>query len=71
DIPAKRYQQIAPQVQAVCERYGLPYNTGSFSKQLGSVFSKIVRLALPTRRTAAPQPRPRPASVGAGLTAAA
>jgi fatty acid desaturase len=47
DIPARRYPQIAPEVRAICEKYGLPYNTGGFSRQLGSVFSKIVRLALP------------------------
>jgi fatty acid desaturase len=47
DLPARRYPQIAPEVQALCEKYGLPYNTGRFSKQLGSVYSKIFRLALP------------------------
>ena len=34
-------------MKALCEKYGLPYNTGRFSKQLGSVYSKIARLALP------------------------
>ena len=34
---------------AVCERYGLAYTTGRFSKQYGSVLLKIARLALPTR----------------------
>jgi fatty acid desaturase len=47
DIPARRYPQIAGEVRAICEKYGLPYNTGSFSKQLGSVAKKIVKLALP------------------------
>ncbi len=47
DIPARRYPQIAPEVRAICEKYGLPYNTGGFSRQLTSVFTKIVRLALP------------------------
>jgi NADPH-dependent stearoyl-CoA 9-desaturase len=47
DMPARRYQHIAPEVQEVCERYGLPYTTGSLSSQLGSVWRKIVRLSLP------------------------
>jgi fatty acid desaturase len=47
DIPARRYPQIATEVRAICEKYGLPYNTGGLTKQLTSVAKKIVRLALP------------------------
>jgi fatty acid desaturase len=47
DMPSSRYGQIAPKVKDVCERYGLPYNTGRFSKQLGSVQRTIARLAFP------------------------
>jgi fatty acid desaturase len=47
DIPARRYPQIAGEVRAICEKYGLPYNTGGLTKQLTSVAKKIVRLALP------------------------
>jgi linoleoyl-CoA desaturase len=47
DIPARRYPQVAPEVKALCEKYGLPYNTGRFSKQIGSTWAKIFRLALP------------------------
>ncbi|WP_110206225.1 fatty acid desaturase family protein [Nocardioides daejeonensis] len=49
DIPARRYPEIAAEVQEICERYGLPYNTGPLHKQLGSVARKIFRLALPNR----------------------
>ena len=28
DMPARRYAEIAPEVQEICERYGIPYNTG-------------------------------------------
>ncbi len=49
DVPARRYPEMAVEVQALCEKYGLQYNTGSFSRQLGSVFVKIAKLALPTR----------------------
>jgi NADPH-dependent stearoyl-CoA 9-desaturase len=50
DLPARRYPQIAGEVQALCEKYGLPYNTGRFSKQIGSTWGKIFRLALPNGR---------------------
>ena len=40
-------------MQALCEKYGLEYNTGPLHKQLGSVAAKIFRLALPPRRKAA------------------
>jgi linoleoyl-CoA desaturase len=56
DIPARRYRRIAPEVRALCERYGLPYTTGRYSRQLGSVWAKIFRLALPTRSPVAHDP---------------
>jgi NADPH-dependent stearoyl-CoA 9-desaturase len=52
DLPARRYQRIAPEVRAICERYGLPYTTGPLHRQLGSVWRKIVRLSLPDRSAA-------------------
>ena len=56
DIPARRYPMIAPEVKALCEKYGLAYNTGPLSRQLGSVARKICRLALPGRRLPDPVP---------------
>jgi NADPH-dependent stearoyl-CoA 9-desaturase len=50
DIPARRYPQIAGEVRAICEKYGLPYNTGRFSRQIGSTWAKIFRLAVPFGR---------------------
>lgn len=47
DIPACRYPKIAPEVRAICEKYGLPYHTGPLHKQLFSVAKKLVKLALP------------------------
>ncbi|UGT60402.1 fatty acid desaturase family protein [Nocardia asteroides] len=47
DLPASRYPEMAPEVRALCEKFGLPYNTGPFSKQIGSVWAKIFKLALP------------------------
>jgi fatty acid desaturase len=55
DIPAHRYGEIAVQVREICDRYGLPYNTGPLHKQFGSVVKKIVRLALPGSGNEQPQ----------------
>jgi fatty acid desaturase len=57
DLPSTRYAEIAPQVKDVCERYGLPYNSGPFLRQLGMVQRTILRLALPGGK---PRPKPGP-----------
>ena len=57
DMPSTRYAEIAPRVKDICERYGLPYNTGPFLQQLGMVQRTILRLAFPGGR---PRPKPGP-----------
>jgi linoleoyl-CoA desaturase len=57
DMPSSRYAEIAPRVKDICERYGLPYNIGPFSQQLGMVQRTILRLAFPGGH---PQPKPGP-----------
>jgi len=47
DLPAYRYAEISPHVQAVCEKHGLPYHTAPFFKQVGSAWKRIFRLSLP------------------------
>jgi fatty acid desaturase len=47
DIPAHRYAELSTEVRAICERYGLPYNSGPLHSQFGSVVKKIFRLAVP------------------------
>ena len=49
DLPSNRYAEVAPKVQQMCERYGLPYTTGPMSKQLISTWTKLFKLALPNR----------------------
>jgi fatty acid desaturase len=41
DIPAPYYREMAPKVQMICNRYNIPYNTGSFSKQYFEVLKRI------------------------------
>ncbi|HZP14284.1 MAG TPA: acyl-CoA desaturase [Nocardioides sp.] len=55
DLPARRYVEIAPEIREICERYDLPYNTGSLRQQLFSVYAKIARLALPSRKPRTPE----------------
>jgi fatty acid desaturase len=49
DIPAHRHAEISERVQGICERYGVPYNTGPLPTQFATVIRKICRLALPGR----------------------
>jgi fatty acid desaturase len=49
DLPAHRYPEIAPRVRAICQEYGIPYNTGSFWTQYGSVLGGLVRRSVPKR----------------------
>jgi fatty acid desaturase len=52
DMPARRYPEIAPQVKAICGKYGVHYNTGGFWKQYGSVMWRILRYSFPSKRPA-------------------
>jgi fatty acid desaturase len=63
DMPSTRYAEIAPRVKAICERYGLPYNSGPLGRQWGMVHRTILRLAFPGGK---PRPKPGPYSGGDG-----
>ena len=52
DLPSNRYAEISVEVREICERYGIPYNSGPLHRQFGSVVKKIVKLALPGRSSA-------------------
>jgi linoleoyl-CoA desaturase len=45
DMPAHRYPEIAPQVKAICKKYGLEYNEASLWRQYASVLKRITRHA--------------------------
>jgi NADPH-dependent stearoyl-CoA 9-desaturase len=47
DLPAHRYAEISAEVRDICERYGIPYNSGPLHRQFGTVVRKIAKLALP------------------------
>jgi len=47
DLPSSRYQEVAPQVQAIFAKHQIPYHTGRFSRQYGSVAKRILRYSMP------------------------
>ncbi|GAB3025040.1 fatty acid desaturase family protein [Mycobacterium bourgelatii] len=47
DLPSNRYQEIAPKVQDIFERYGLTYTTGSLPRQVASAWKTVFKLSLP------------------------
>ena len=48
DMPARHYASIAPQVQAICHKYGLSYNTGRFGRQFKQVLGRIKHFSKPS-----------------------
>jgi len=47
DMCSNRYPEVAPRVQALAARYGLPYNSASLTRQFGTTWLKNLRLAFP------------------------
>jgi fatty acid desaturase len=47
DLPSNRYAQIAERVRAICDKYDLPYTTGSLTHQYLLTLRTIHKLALP------------------------
>ncbi len=49
DLPSNRYAEISVRVRELCDKYDLPYTTGSLGKQYLLAFRTIHKLALPDR----------------------
>jgi linoleoyl-CoA desaturase len=47
DLPSSRLHEISIRVREVCEKYDLPYTTGSFLVQYGKTWRTIAKLSLP------------------------
>ncbi|WP_313503021.1 fatty acid desaturase family protein [Corynebacterium variabile] len=47
DMPSNHLDEIAKEVQAIAEEYGLPYNTDSFPRQFLQVQKTLLKLSLP------------------------
>ncbi|WP_188586758.1 fatty acid desaturase family protein [Gordonia jinhuaensis] len=49
DLPSNRYAEIGERVRELCEKYDLPYTTGSLAHQYWQTFRTINKLSLPDR----------------------
>ena len=49
DIPAWRYPDMAPEVEAICQQYGIGYNSGSFWQQYATVLKRIYHYSKPPK----------------------
>jgi NADPH-dependent stearoyl-CoA 9-desaturase len=49
DLPSNRLHEISVRVREVCEKYDLPYTTGSFLVQCAKTWRTIAKLSLPDR----------------------
>jgi linoleoyl-CoA desaturase len=70
DLPSNRLVEISVRVREVCNKYDLPYTTGSFLVQYGKTWRTIAKLSLPNkylRDTADNAPETRSEQMFAGL----
>lgn len=49
DMPANRYADVAPQIKALCDEYGINYNSASFWAQSKTVWVRLAKLSLPAQ----------------------
>ncbi|MFF2556242.1 fatty acid desaturase family protein [Nocardia sp. NPDC058058] len=71
DIPSNRYAEVSVKVKELCDKYDLPYTTGSIGKQYLLAFRTIHKLALPDqwlKRTSDDAPETSSERKFAGIT---
>lgn len=51
DMPAHHYPLVAPRIKALCEKYGLRYNTGNLFNQFATVIRRIHKYSKPSKQT--------------------
>jgi len=49
DLPSNRYAEISVRVRALCEKYDLPYTSGTLTEQYLKTLRTIWKLSLPNR----------------------
>jgi fatty acid desaturase len=63
DLPSSRYPELRREVQRICEKHGVPYNTASFGAQIRSMWRGLVKYSLPGgERARASAHKQKPAS---------
>ena len=63
DLPSNRLPEIARNVRELCDKYNLPYTTGSLPRQYWLTFRTILKLALPDHFLQKPANAKVPAAV--------
>jgi NADPH-dependent stearoyl-CoA 9-desaturase len=61
DLPSNRYAEISERITALCDKYDLPYTTGSLGRQYMQTFWTILKLSLPnncSKPTPTTHPKP-------------
>lgn len=59
DLPSNRYSEIAPRVRALCEKYGVHYETGRLGRQYSSMWKRLIRLSFPSATPGTIDTRPQ------------
>jgi NADPH-dependent stearoyl-CoA 9-desaturase len=49
DLPSNRHAEISERITALCDKYDLPYTTGSLGRQYMQTFWTILKLSLPNK----------------------
>ena len=71
DLPSNRYAEISIRVRELCDKYDLPYTTGSFLVQYGKTWRTIAKLSLPDKFLRdTPTTRRRPVASGCSTAGA-
>jgi linoleoyl-CoA desaturase len=50
-LPPNRLREIAPRAEAICDRYGAPYNRNGWAENLGGALKRLARMSLPPAAT--------------------
>ncbi|MEB3967520.1 fatty acid desaturase [Mycobacterium ulcerans] len=49
DLPSNRLAEVSVRVREICDKYDLPYTTGSFLVQYGKTWRTLAKLSLPNK----------------------
>jgi len=49
DLPSNRYAEVSERIKALCDKYDLPYTTGSLMHQYMQTFWTILKLSVPNK----------------------
>lgn len=53
DVPAHRYVDMSHKVRKITKKYNIPYNSGPFFKQYGTVLKRVYKYSFPRKKSIA------------------